>query len=49
MVETISKYNNGNKEGELVFNGFKVSVLQDENSRDLLLNSVNVFNTLNSD
>lgn len=49
MFETISKYNNGNEEGGLVFNGFRVSVLRDENSRDLLYNSVNILNTLNND
>lgn len=49
MFETISKYSNGNEEGELAFNGFRVSVLRDENSRDLLYNGVKILNTLNND
>lgn len=33
-------------EGEFVFNEYRVSILQDEkNSKDLLHNNVNVFNT----
>lgn len=35
----------GQERGELVFNGYRVSVWQDEKILDLLHNTVNILNT----
>ena len=46
IIETKLVAMGGRQErGELVFNGYRVSVLQDEKILDLLHNSVNIFNT----